>query len=88
MLQVADLQYASPATVSRCGMVYVDPKNLRYTPYWQRWVNNRPGKVLKKTYIQCDDWTCLLFDNISTLFCFLGTRSAQQIIRKICTKLD
>lgn len=48
MLQVADLQYASPATVSRCGMVYVDPKNLRYTPYWQRWVNNRPGKVLKK----------------------------------------
>lgn len=43
--QVADLRYASPATVSRCGMVYVDPQNLRYTPYWQRWVTNRPGKV-------------------------------------------
>ncbi|KAK3539191.1 hypothetical protein QTP86_029601 [Hemibagrus guttatus] len=39
---VGDLQYASPATVSRCGMVFVDPKNLRYAPYWQKWVNNRP----------------------------------------------
>ena len=39
--QVADLRYASPATVSRCGMVYVDPKNLGYNPYWQKWYNAR-----------------------------------------------
>ncbi|KAM4616801.1 dynein axonemal heavy chain 10 [Polymixia lowei] len=44
LFEVGDLQYASPATVSRCGMVFVDPKNLRYAPYWQRWVNNRPPK--------------------------------------------
>jgi len=40
-LQVGDLQYASPATVSRAGMVYVDPKNLQYRPYWDRWVYAR-----------------------------------------------
>ena len=39
--QVADLRYASPATVSRCGMVYVDPKNLGYNPYWQKWCCTR-----------------------------------------------
>uniref|UniRef100_A0A669C7U5 Dynein axonemal heavy chain 10 n=1 Tax=Oreochromis niloticus TaxID=8128 RepID=A0A669C7U5_ORENI len=33
LFEVGDLQYASPATVSRCGMVFVDPKNLRYTPF-------------------------------------------------------
>lgn len=33
------MAYASPATVSRAGMVYVDPKNLGYLPYWQRWVS-------------------------------------------------
>lgn len=38
MLKVGDLQYASPATVSRAGMVYVDPKNLGYQPYIDKWI--------------------------------------------------
>lgn len=42
LFEVGNLYYASPATVSRAGMVYVDPKNLRYSPYWQRWVLTRP----------------------------------------------
>lgn len=46
-IKVGHLQYASPATVSRCGMVFVDPKNLRYTPYWQKWIANRPDTVGK-----------------------------------------
>ncbi|KAK4813186.1 hypothetical protein QYF61_014017 [Mycteria americana] len=41
LFEVGDLQYASPATVSRCGMVFVDPKNLKYKPYWQRWIQER-----------------------------------------------
>lgn len=41
IFQVGNLTYASPATVSRAGMVYVDPKNLRYSPYWQRWLKTR-----------------------------------------------
>ncbi|NXF29028.1 DYH10 protein, partial [Nyctibius bracteatus] len=41
LFEVGDLQYASPATVSRCGMVFVDPKNLKYEPYWQKWVQER-----------------------------------------------
>uniref|UniRef100_H3DEJ9 Dynein axonemal heavy chain 10 n=1 Tax=Tetraodon nigroviridis TaxID=99883 RepID=H3DEJ9_TETNG len=45
LFEVGDLHHASPATVSRCGMVFVDPKNLRYTPYWQRWVTTGHSKV-------------------------------------------
>ena len=41
LFEVGDLQYASPATVSRCGMVYVDPKNLKYEPYVWKWLTNR-----------------------------------------------
>jgi dynein heavy chain len=41
--EVFDLQYASPATISRCGMVWVDPKNLGYQPYYERWVRTRCG---------------------------------------------
>lgn len=41
LFEVGDLAYASPATVSRAGMVYVDPKNLGYDPYWERWIKRR-----------------------------------------------
>uniref|UniRef100_UPI00398F6830 dynein axonemal heavy chain 10 isoform X2 n=1 Tax=Pristiophorus japonicus TaxID=55135 RepID=UPI00398F6830 len=44
LFEVGDLQYASPATVSRCGMVYVDPKNLRYRPFWDKWTSERTSK--------------------------------------------
>ena len=40
-LQVGDLQYASPATVSRCGMVFVDSRNLGYMPYVNTWLVSR-----------------------------------------------
>ncbi|KAF0719904.1 Aste57867_701 [Aphanomyces stellatus] len=39
-----DLQYASPATISRCGMVWVDPKNLGYRPFYERWIKKRNNK--------------------------------------------
>ncbi|GBP55416.1 Dynein heavy chain 10, axonemal [Eumeta japonica] len=38
LFEVGDLNYASPATVSRAGMVFVDPKNLGFQPYWDRFV--------------------------------------------------
>ena len=41
MLKVGDLQYASPATVSRAGMVYVDPKSLGYQPYMDKWIQTK-----------------------------------------------
>ncbi|KPJ04007.1 Dynein heavy chain 10, axonemal [Papilio xuthus] len=41
LFEVGDLNYASPATVSRAGMVFVDPKNLGYVPYWERWLRGR-----------------------------------------------
>ncbi|ESN91800.1 hypothetical protein HELRODRAFT_96436 [Helobdella robusta] len=45
---VSDLQYASPATISRCGMVYVDPKNLGFEPYWWRWVSQKTNPFLQE----------------------------------------
>ena len=37
LFEVFDLQHASPATISRCGMVYVDPKNLGYEHFYNSW---------------------------------------------------
>lgn len=41
LFEVFDLQYASPATISRCGMVYVDPKNLGYRPFYSNWLKGK-----------------------------------------------
>lgn len=48
LFEVGNLAYASPATVSRTGMVFVDPKNLGYAPYWQRWASTRPEREQEK----------------------------------------
>lgn len=40
LFEVQDLKVASPATVSRCGMVYVDPEELRWMPCVQTWISN------------------------------------------------
>ena len=42
LMETFDLQYASPATISRCGMVWVAPEDLGVRPYYERWVNQRP----------------------------------------------
>ena len=41
IFEVHDLQYASPATISRCGMVWVDPKDLSYKLFFEHWVKKR-----------------------------------------------
>jgi len=38
MFEVEDLSEASPATVSRCGMVYVSPEKLSWQCQIDPWV--------------------------------------------------
>ncbi len=55
LFEVGNLIYASPATVSRCGIVFVDPKNLGVEPFMWKWLNERPDKV------QVTPWTNLQY---------------------------
>jgi dynein heavy chain len=47
MFEVADLSQASPATVSRCGMVYLEPSILGLQPFVECWIKRVPDAIFK-----------------------------------------
>ena len=51
MFEVEDLAVASPATVSRCGMVYVDPAGLGFMPVVQ--VRSADLSTLPSVIVRC-----------------------------------
>ncbi|KAL3318377.1 Dynein heavy chain 1, axonemal [Cichlidogyrus casuarinus] len=46
MFEVADLAVASPATVSRCGMVYLEPGIFGLDPFFECWLKKLPESVV------------------------------------------
>ncbi|CAF1082209.1 unnamed protein product [Didymodactylos carnosus] len=86
LFEVGDLQYASPATVSRCGMVYVDPENLGPHPIWKRWLKmNLADRPSEQEYL--DDLYSRYIKNILNFIYEGKTETSQRSRMKMIIPL-
>lgn len=73
MFEVEDLSQASPATVSRCGMVLMEPQQLGHTPLITSYCNELEGLLGKnaeivRTYMHYMSDCCIAYTNIAGKF--------------------
>ncbi|KAL8212347.1 UNVERIFIED_CONTAM: Dynein heavy chain 1, axonemal [Gekko kuhli] len=75
MFEVQDLAVASPATVSRCGMVYLEPSILGLKPFTECWLKKIPD-VIKPFSEQLES----LFDSFLEESIIFMRKSVKEII--------
>lgn len=61
IFEVGDLSQASPATVSRCGMVYIDPNELGWLPYARSWIDKLKNEVINNN-IELKNYLLMLIE--------------------------
>ena len=102
LFEVFDLQYASPATISRCGMVFVDAKNLGYAPFYERWTNqkkNKYGEIMAESLKEL--YTKYVYQCVERIFegndgseelqppmQFITPRTNLNLVQQLCTLID
>ncbi|XP_017758914.1 PREDICTED: dynein heavy chain 1, axonemal-like, partial [Eufriesea mexicana] len=79
MSEVADLRVASPATVSRCGMVYLEPEALGLEPLINCWIRRLPKNM--SDYIE-------EISELTNQFLFPGLKILRNNLREIVNTVD
>ncbi|GAB6023461.1 Dynein heavy chain 7, axonemal [Chamberlinius hualienensis] len=81
IFETTDLEFASPATVSRCGMVYVEPALLGWNPVVVSWFNTWPSNLTAehKDHVQ------ILFDYFCPPLLYMLRHSG---IKELATSTD
>ncbi|KAI3369512.1 hypothetical protein L3Q82_007723 [Scortum barcoo] len=79
MFEVQDLAVASPATVSRCGMVYLEPSILGLVPFTECWLKQVPDTL--KPYTE-------QLDSLFARFLQESITFVRTSVKEVITSLD
>uniref|UniRef100_A0ABD2WRH4 Dynein heavy chain 1, axonemal n=1 Tax=Trichogramma kaykai TaxID=54128 RepID=A0ABD2WRH4_9HYME len=80
MFEVEDLRVASPATVSRCGMVYMEPQGLGIDPFIDCWIKQLPGYLNEEHRQELSDLTYF--------FVIPGLQFLRANLKELVTSID
>ena len=81
MFEVEDLSVASPATVSRCGMVYMEPASLTLAPLVKSWIAAVPPKIRESQSI-CQKLQAL-FDQFLDDGCYFLRKNLPEPVKTV-----
>ena len=46
LFEISNLKYATPATVSRAGVLFINESDIGWKPYYESWINSHKKEVL------------------------------------------
>ena len=80
MFEVEDLSVASPATVSRCGMVYMEPEALGYQPLIDSWIGKLPENIVSKSKVFLPKLKTLLDKLVGPMLAFMRKNVREVVV--------
>lgn len=92
LFEVGNLNFASPSIVSRAGVIYVDPENLGYIPYWEMWLKSRninERTILNDAFMAVIPTTISFIRNeLDSKLKFAVERTDLNMVQQLCSMLD
>ena len=89
LFEISTLKSATPATVSRAGILYINPSDLGWNPYVTSWIEKRVNSV-EKTHLNMlfDKYVPILHDQVKRRFKMITPLSGICYVQVLCTLLD
>lgn len=89
LFEISNLRTATPATVSRAGILYINPQDLGWNPYVTSWIETRKIPSEKSNLvILFDKYIPACLDNIRTRFKKITPVVEMAHIQMLCHLLD
>ncbi|XP_043921477.1 dynein axonemal heavy chain 11 [Protopterus annectens] len=89
MFEISHLRTATPATVSRAGILYVNPQDLGWSPYVTSWIDKRTHQSEKANLtILFDKYVPPCLEQLRTTFKTITVIPENSMVQTLCSLLD
>ncbi|XP_060488660.2 dynein axonemal heavy chain 11 [Panthera onca] len=89
LFEIHHLRTATPATVSRAGILYVNPQDLGWNPYVASWIDRRRHQSEKANLtILFDKYVPACLDKLRTSFKTITSIPENSLVQTICILLE